>query len=56
MKKFGFSNAKTEDLWSVISETSGVEVNNIMNTWTKQQGYPVITVKLKGSTCEFEQV
>lgn len=55
MKKFGFSNAKTEDLWSVISETSGVEVNKIMNTWTKQQGYPVITVKLKGSTCEFEQ-
>ncbi|KAG6397974.1 hypothetical protein SASPL_139424 [Salvia splendens] len=55
MKKFGFSNAKTEDLWKVISETSGVEVDKIMNMWTKQKGYPVIAVKLKGTTCEFEQ-
>ncbi|KAH6793241.1 aminopeptidase M1 [Perilla frutescens var. hirtella] len=55
MKKFGFSTAKTEDLWSVISETSGVEVNKIMDAWTKQKGYPVITVKLKGTACEFEQ-
>lgn len=56
MKRFGFSNAKTEDLWKVISETSGVKVEKIMNMWTKQKGYPVITVKLKGTTCELEQV
>lgn len=56
MKKFGFSNAKTEDLWSVISETSGIEINRMMNMWTKQKGYPVLTVKLKGTTCEFDQV
>ncbi|KAK6157012.1 hypothetical protein DH2020_011260 [Rehmannia glutinosa] len=56
MKKYAFRNAKTEDLWSALSETSGVEVNKIMNTWTKQKGYPVITVKLKDdSTLEFEQ-
>ncbi|XP_042022611.1 aminopeptidase M1-like [Salvia splendens] len=55
MKKFGFSNAKTEDLWKVISETSGVEVDKIMNMWTKQKGYPIITVKLKGTSCKFEQ-
>ncbi|XP_057771207.1 aminopeptidase M1-like isoform X2 [Salvia miltiorrhiza] len=54
-KKFRFSNAKTEDLWKVIAETSGVEVDKIMNMWTKQKGYPVITAKLKGTTCEFEQ-
>ncbi|PIN22295.1 Puromycin-sensitive aminopeptidase [Handroanthus impetiginosus] len=55
MKKYAYKNAKTEDLWSVLSETSKVEVNKIMNTWTKQKGYPVISVKLNGSTIEFEQ-
>ncbi|KAI3455597.1 hypothetical protein Pfo_012260 [Paulownia fortunei] len=55
MKEYAFRNAKTEDLWSVLSETSGVEVNKIMDTWTKKKGYPVITVKLKDCTLEFEQ-
>ncbi|KAG8380091.1 hypothetical protein BUALT_Bualt07G0157600 [Buddleja alternifolia] len=55
MKKYAFGNAKTDDLWSVLSETSGVKVNRIMDLWTKQKGYPVILVKLKDSTLEFEQ-
>ncbi|XP_073141119.1 aminopeptidase M1-like [Henckelia pumila] len=55
MTRYAFKNAKTEDLWDVLSETSGVEVNTMMNMWTKKKGYPVITVKLNGYTLEFEQ-
>ncbi|KAL0441377.1 UNVERIFIED_CONTAM: Aminopeptidase M1 [Sesamum radiatum] len=55
MKKYAFKNANTEELWSVLSETSGVEVNKIMDTWTKQKGYPVISVKLNDHTLVFEQ-
>ncbi|KAK4395093.1 Aminopeptidase M1 [Sesamum angolense] len=55
MKKYAFKNANTEELWSVLSETSGVELNKIMDTWTKQKGYPVISVKLNDHTLVFEQ-
>ncbi|PIN22297.1 Puromycin-sensitive aminopeptidase [Handroanthus impetiginosus] len=55
IKRYAYKNAKTEDLWSVLSETSKIEVNKIMNTWTKQKGYPLISVKLNDSTLEFEQ-
>ncbi|GJV05289.1 aminopeptidase M1-like protein isoform X1, partial [Tanacetum coccineum] len=55
MKKYACKNATTEDLWSVISEESGIEVNKLMDIWTKQTGYPLIYVKLEENTLEFEQ-
>ncbi|CAL1376580.1 unnamed protein product [Linum trigynum] len=55
MKRYAWGNAKTEDLWSVLSEVSGVRVNSMMDSWTKQKGYPVISVKLKDQFLEFEQ-
>ncbi|KAI7735793.1 hypothetical protein M8C21_000555, partial [Ambrosia artemisiifolia] len=54
-QKYACKNAKTEDLWSVLSEESGVEVNKLMDIWTKQTGYPVIYVKLEDCTLHFEQ-
>lgn len=56
IRKFAYSNAKTEDLWAVLEEKSGEPVKNMMTTWTKQQGYPVISAKLKGDYLELEQV
>ncbi|THF95506.1 hypothetical protein TEA_025928 [Camellia sinensis var. sinensis] len=55
IKKYACSNAKTEDLWTVLEEESGEPVNNLMNSWTKQKGYPVVSVKLKDQYLEFEQ-
>ncbi|KAK9282412.1 hypothetical protein L1049_005329 [Liquidambar formosana] len=55
MKRYARRNAKTEDLWSVLSEESGLQVNVMMDTWTKQKGYPVIFVKSKDHILEFEQ-
>ena len=45
IKKYAYSNAKTEDLWAVLEEESGEPVKDLMTTWTKQQGYPVIYAK-----------
>lgn len=56
IKKFAYSNAKTEDLWTALEEGSSQPVNNIMNSWTKQKGYPVISVKIKEKKLEIEQV
>ncbi|CAA6672775.1 unnamed protein product [Spirodela intermedia] len=53
--QYACSNAKTEDLWSVLEEESGVPVKMLMNSWTKQKGYPVVTVKIKENSLEFEQ-
>ncbi|XP_031388911.1 aminopeptidase M1-like [Punica granatum] len=55
IKRYAWKNAKTEDLWNVLTEETGVKVNAMMNTWTKRKGYPVISVKLKGHILEVEQ-
>ncbi|KAL1552325.1 AP-1 complex subunit mu-1-like [Salvia divinorum] len=55
VKKYACSNAKTEDLWSALQEESGEPVNKLMNSWTKQVGYPVVSVKLKNQSLEFDQ-
>ncbi|PSR93603.1 Aminopeptidase [Actinidia chinensis var. chinensis] len=55
VKKYACSNAKTEDLWAVLEEESGESVKMVMNSWTKQKGYPVVSVKVKDQMFEFEQ-
>ncbi|KAI4337165.1 hypothetical protein L6164_015612 [Bauhinia variegata] len=55
IKKFACSNAKTEDLWAVLEEGSGEPVNKLMNSWTKQKGYPVVSVKVNNQKLEFQQ-
>jgi hypothetical protein len=34
-----------EDLWQSLSEASGKDVEKVMHSWTKQMGFPVLTVK-----------
>ncbi|ERN06883.1 hypothetical protein AMTR_s00005p00250950 [Amborella trichopoda] len=55
IKRHAYKNAKTEDLWAVLSEESGEPVNMLMDSWTKQKGYPVIYAKLEDHRLEFEQ-
>ena len=42
-----YSNTFTEDLWAALGEASSKPVGSIMTGWTKQMGYPVITVSAK---------
>ncbi|XP_041355968.1 endoplasmic reticulum aminopeptidase 1-like isoform X1 [Gigantopelta aegis] len=47
LKKHKYGNARTNDLWAALQEAShdiGVDVTAIMDTWTKQMGYPVVTL------------
>ncbi|KAI5391127.1 AP-1 complex subunit mu-1-like [Lathyrus oleraceus] len=55
IKKHACSNSKTEDLWAALEEGSGEPVNKLMTTWTKQQGYPVVSVKVNNQNLEFDQ-
>ena len=39
--------ALTDDLWACLEESSQKPVTEVMSTWTKQMGYPVISVEGK---------
>lgn len=39
-----YSNTITNDLWAALEESSGKGVKAMMDSWTTQMGYPLITV------------
>ncbi|KAB2634423.1 aminopeptidase M1-like [Pyrus ussuriensis x Pyrus communis] len=55
IRKHASSNTITEDLWAALEEISGEPVNKLMNSWTQQMGYPVISVKVKDQKLQFDQ-
>ncbi|XP_003798224.1 glutamyl aminopeptidase isoform X2 [Otolemur garnettii] len=44
LEKHKFKNAKTSDFWAALEEASNLPVKEVMDTWTTQMGYPVLTV------------
>ncbi|XP_064273284.1 glutamyl aminopeptidase [Passer domesticus] len=42
LKKYHFQNAKTEQFWEALEEASNKPVKEVMDTWTRQMGYPVL--------------
>ncbi|BBG22748.1 M1 family metallopeptidase [Sulfuracidifex tepidarius] len=46
LKKFQFSNASGQDLWNSLSEASGEKLDQIMDSWIKKPGYPLLTVQI----------
>ncbi|KAH8805345.1 putative aminopeptidase [Xylogone sp. PMI_703] len=44
LKAHSYSNATTQDLWSALSNASGIDVAKFMDAWTRKMGYPVIHV------------
>lgn len=65
LNKFAYGNAKQQDLWDYLSKDGYaydvdkiVQLNTIMDTWTQQAGYPVITVTRNYymKTAEIKQV
>ncbi|GMF48499.1 unnamed protein product [Phytophthora fragariaefolia] len=43
--KFSYKNTVTEDLWEALEKASGQKLKNMADTWTKQVGFPLVTVK-----------
>ncbi len=48
LQRFKYGNAKTNDLWQDLNDVAqgGINVTNIMDTWTRQMGFPLVTVSL----------
>ena len=49
-----YANARTEDLWASLEDASQLPVTAIMNTWTGQMGYPVLSVETRESGDDLE--
>ncbi|VDL58764.1 unnamed protein product [Hymenolepis diminuta] len=45
IQRHKFGNTETNDLWSALSEAVGENMQEIMSTWTKQMGFPLLTVR-----------
>ena len=52
LEKYKYGNAVTADLWHELTGVSSSELNitRIMDTWTRQMGYPVLTVSTKAGS------
>lgn len=44
LSKHAYRNTITTDLWNSLADATGKPVAEIMETWTKKMGYPVVTV------------
>ncbi|XP_042357199.1 glutamyl aminopeptidase [Plectropomus leopardus] len=42
LKDYYFKNAKTANFWESLANVSRLPVADVMDTWTKQMGYPVL--------------
>ena len=45
LNTYAYRNANQDDLWEQLSIVSGKDVKSVMDTWTLQLGYPVISVR-----------
>ncbi|KAK6184662.1 hypothetical protein SNE40_007092 [Patella caerulea] len=52
-----YGNAKTSDLWESLQGVSGSNINvkDVMDTWTLQMGYPLVTIKRSEDSVTLEQ-
>lgn len=54
MTRHAYGNTETVDLWNAWEETSKKPINQVMSSWTEQQGFPVVSVvssKFEGDKC-----
>ena len=50
-----FSNTDTEDLWSALAEASGEPVGQMMDTWIRQGGFPLVELEQTPSELRLTQ-
>ncbi|XP_021919323.1 endoplasmic reticulum aminopeptidase 1-like isoform X2 [Zootermopsis nevadensis] len=52
-----YGNAETKDLWNVLSKhaNQSLDVKTIMDTWTRQMGFPLVTISREGNTITAKQ-
>ncbi|KZF24783.1 hypothetical protein L228DRAFT_245796 [Xylona heveae TC161] len=44
LRKHAYGNTSTSDLWAALGDASGKDVEKVMDIWTTNVGYPVVSV------------
>ena len=55
MKRHRLGNAVADDLWGALGEASGQNVKAVLNSFTSQSGFPLLTVDVKGKQVTLSQ-
>jgi len=55
LTEFPYSNARGEDLWEILGQSSGLPVSDVMRSWITKPGFPVLKVSYRGNAAHFEQ-
>lgn len=55
VQRHAFGNTETGDLWKALSESSGKDVAALMSCWTRQTGFPVLSVAVDGGEMSVTQ-
>ncbi|KAM4543185.1 glutamyl aminopeptidase isoform 2-T2 [Odontesthes bonariensis] len=55
LKDYHFQNAKTANFWASLADVSGLPVAEVMDTWTKQMGYPVLNLTVSATDAKLSQ-
>ncbi|PKU37936.1 endoplasmic reticulum aminopeptidase 1 [Limosa lapponica baueri] len=59
LQKYSYQNTKNEDLWNSMTNhwTKGeiLDVRAMMDTWTLQTGFPLVTVTVRGKNVHLQQ-
>lgn len=57
LNNHAYGNAVTKDLWDALQEDTedDIEISEIMDTWTRQMGFPVIDVTSDGDSYILKQ-
>ncbi|KAK1893768.1 Glutamyl aminopeptidase [Dissostichus eleginoides] len=55
LKDYHFQNAKTANFWASLANVSGLPVADVMDTWTKQMGYPVLDLTVTEANAKLSQ-
>ncbi|MFX0114834.1 MAG: M1 family metallopeptidase [Candidatus Hodarchaeota archaeon] len=45
LERFSFAGATSEDFWESLEENSSIPIVDMMESWAKQPGYPILNVK-----------
>ncbi|XP_044022060.1 glutamyl aminopeptidase isoform X2 [Siniperca chuatsi] len=55
LKDYYLKNAKTANFWASLASVSGLPVAEVMDTWTKQMGYPVLDLSVSETNAKLSQ-
>lgn len=55
LRKHSYKNTSTIHLWQAFERVSGKTVSEIMKSWTRKPGYPLLSVEERGNMIEIRQ-